>query len=77
MSLSSISQVTRATAKDYEHRKQKMADLKIEEQVRPGSVGDGEVGPEKPVLSKDEEHLARLGYKQGRFKNSSVEISKS
>lgn len=43
-----------------------MADLKIERQVsKPISEGDGEVGPDKAVLSKDEQHLATLGYKQG------------
>lgn len=45
-----------------------MNDLKIEEQAQPraASIGDGELGPEKAVLSKDEQHLANLGYKQGK-----------
>lgn len=44
-----------------------MSDLKIEKQpVRPASIGDGEMGSEKGILSKDEQHLATLGYKQAK-----------
>lgn len=47
-----------------------MSDLKIEKQpARPASMGDGEVGSDKAVLSKDEQHLATLGYKQGTYRH--------
>lgn len=44
-----------------------MDDAKIETQVKSamdGDVSTGETG-ETVVLSKDEQHLAKLGYKQG------------
>lgn len=41
-----------------------MDDAKVESQVK--SAMDGDVlGGETMVLSKDEQHLANLGYKQG------------
>lgn len=43
-----------------------MAETKLESQMR--SASDGDVSPqggEMAVLSEDEQHLAKLGYKQG------------
>lgn len=41
-----------------------MDDTKVESQVKPTMDGDVSAG-ESLVLSKDEQHLATLGYKQG------------
>ena len=41
-----------------------MEDKKLETQVKSSADGDVPAG-ETTVLSKDEQHLAKLGYKQG------------
>lgn len=43
-----------------------MDDSKIETQVKSTVDGDTSTGETK-VLSKDEQHLAKLGYKQGLY----------